>query len=126
MRLGGLNLAEKKILIVDVQVGIRMLMREALKDLTSQLEMAASGQEAIEKFLSFQPDIMLIDLKMPGMNGLEVLEALQDKREKCRIILMTAYGELDVMSQVPKIGIDEYLTKPFDINELRQIITRYL
>lgn len=119
-------MAEKKILIVDDQIGIRMLMREALKDLSSQMEMAASGPEAVEKFLSFQPDIMVIDLKMPGMNGLEVLETLKDKREKCRIILMTAYGELDVMSQVPKIGIDEYLTKPFDINELRQILIKYL
>lgn len=113
-------------LVVDDQMGVRRLLFEAFGEEGYTVEMAASGQEAIERVKECMPDIILMDMKMPGMNGLEALHEIRKINESVLVIMMTAYGELEIVAEAMKLGIKEYVTKPFDINELRSLVKKVL
>jgi two-component system response regulator (stage 0 sporulation protein F) len=63
-------------------------------------------------------------MKMPGMNGLEALAKIKEFNQEAAVIMMTAYGELEIIAEAMKLGINEYITKPFDINELRSLVKK--
>jgi len=111
-----------RILVVDDQIGVRRLLFEAFNEEGYEVELAASGLEALEKAKAAIPDIILMDMKMPGMNGLEALQEIKKVRESIPVVMMTAYGELEIVAEAMKLGIQRYVTKPFDINELRDIV----
>lgn len=117
---------KKMILIVDDQAGVRRLMAEALKEEDYDALLAANGLEALEVLKSFQPDLMLLDMKMPGMNGLEVFQELKKYDYKTIVVMMTAYGDMELLTQAKKAGITYFLTKPFDINEMRSMLSKLL
>jgi len=110
------------ILIVDDQLGVRKLLFEALKDEFREVLIAASGIEAIEKVQKSSPDLVVMDMKMPRMNGLEVLKHLRDMKYDNPVIMMTAYGELEIVSEAAKMGVKRHITKPFDLQDLRKLI----
>jgi len=115
-----------KLLVVDDQMGVRRLLFEAFKEEGFIIELAASGHEAVEKVNASIPDIILMDMKMPGMNGLETLHEIKKIQDNIPVIMMTAYGELEIVAEAMKLGIKEYVTKPFDINELRGLVKKVL
>jgi two-component system response regulator (stage 0 sporulation protein F) len=117
---------EVKLLVVDDQMGVRRLLYEAFKEEGYKVELAGSGLEALEKVKSEMPDIILMDMKMPGMNGLETLHEIKKVNDSILVVMMTAYGELEIISEAMKLGINEYITKPFDINELRSVVKKVL
>ncbi|MHB1125861.1 MAG: response regulator [Bacillota bacterium] len=116
---------KQPILVVDDQLGVRKLLQEALKDL-GDVELAASGPEALAKVGKVPPAVMVMDMKMPGMNGLEVLEELKRVPYYGPVIMMTAYGELEIVNQAKKLGVSHYITKPFDIDEMRALVVQVL
>ncbi|PKM82263.1 MAG: two-component system response regulator [Firmicutes bacterium HGW-Firmicutes-14] len=107
-------------------MGVRRLLYEAFKEEGYKVELAGSGLEALEKVKSEMPDIILMDMKMPGMNGLETLHEIKKVNDSILVVMMTAYGELEIISEAMKLGINEYITKPFDINELRSVVKKVL
>lgn len=111
-----------KLLVVDDQIGVRRLLYEAFKDEGYIVRMAGGGIEALEKIKDEQPDLILMDMKMPGMNGLEVYDEISKLYDNLIVILMTAYGELEFINEAKKLGVRECITKPFDINELRILV----
>ncbi len=113
-----------KLLIVDDQLGIRRLLYEAFNEEGYEVDLAGSGQEAIEKVKAAPPDLILMDMKMPGMNGIETLHEVRKINDAVAVIMMTAYGELEIIAEAVKFGIKEYVTKPFDIIELRELVKR--
>lgn len=115
-----------KLLVVDDQMGVRRLLFEAFKEEGFGVELAASGQEALEKVKSDMPELILMDMKMPGMNGLETLHEIKKITDDVLVIIMTAYGELEIVAEAMRLGIKEYVTKPFDINELRGLVKRVI
>lgn len=117
---------EAKMLVVDDQMGVRRLLFEAFQEEGYTVELAASGKEAVEKVQTEIPDIILMDMKMPGMNGLEALHEIKKIYDSVLVIMMTAYGELEIVAEAMKLGIKEYVTKPFDINELRGLVKKVL
>ncbi|MGI6711480.1 MAG: response regulator [Bacillota bacterium] len=118
-----MDLGDKSsILIVDDQLGVRQLLYEALKDDYQNVFLAGSGVEAITKVEEHKPDLVIMDMKMPRMNGIEVMENMSKMGYRCPVIMMTAYGELEVISQATQMGIKSYITKPFDLKELKQLI----
>ncbi|HZW82639.1 MAG TPA: response regulator [Candidatus Deferrimicrobium sp.] len=117
---------DSKILIVDDQMGVRRLLYEAFKEEGFQVDMAASGQEAITKVKEVVPELILMDMKMPGMNGLEALKEIKKLNLDIAVIMMTAYGELEIVTQAMKLGVKEYITKPFDLNDLKLLVKRTL
>ncbi|HEX3014841.1 MAG TPA: response regulator [Desulfobacteria bacterium] len=115
-----------KILVVDDQMGVRRLLFEAFKEDGYDVDMAASGLEAINKVRTSSPKLVLMDMKMPGMNGLEALREIKKINRNLAVIMMTAYGELDVINQALKLGVKTCINKPFDLNELKSLIEQIL
>ncbi|WP_044641355.1 response regulator [Risungbinella massiliensis] len=119
-------MSEKKLLVVDDQYGIRVLISEVFSRDGLEIFQAANGMEALEKIQQVQPDLILLDMKMPGMDGLELLRRLRYIKHRCKVIMMTAYGELDMVDEASKLGALAHFTKPFDIVELRTEVIRQL
>ena len=111
----------KKILIIDDERMITRALSRALAHDRLEIETASDGQEGLEKFKSFQPDLILLDLLMPKVSGMEVLEKIRSQGSKTPIILMTAYGDAQTQEKAKELGISAYLTKPF--NNIEDIIT---
>lgn len=117
---------DRSILVVDDQMGVRRLLFEAFKEDGYNVRLAASGFEAISQVNSDPPKLILMDMKMPGMNGLEALREIKRLNPDISVIMMTAYGELEIVAEAMKLGVKEYITKPFDINELRDLVSQVL
>ena len=83
----------KKLMFVDDEESIRLLYREEFEEKGFNVVLAASGEEALEMFDEAQPDLVVIDIKMPGMDGIELLKKLREKSRDVPAILCTAYGE---------------------------------
>lgn len=110
------------LLIVDDQQGVRRLLYEAFSDEGYRVRMAAGGQEALLMASQEMPDLILLDIKMPVMNGLETLRELRKVNPDIPVLMMTAYGELEVVEGAKKLGVKHYLIKPFDLNEVRLLV----
>ncbi|MDD2509512.1 MAG: response regulator [Syntrophomonas sp.] len=115
---------KRRIMIVDDQKGVRRLLEELFKREGWEVYAAADGKEAIEKAVQFQPSILLIDMKMPNMNGLEASQKILEKHQELAIIMMTAYGEMEVVKRALESGVRKCITKPFDILYLRDEVNR--
>ena len=114
----------KKILIVDDQKGVRRLLEELFKKDGWEVQLAADGKEAIQRADEFLPDIILMDMKMPIMNGLEASRIILNNISNLDIIMMTAYGEMDVVKEALDVGVKKCITKPFDIINLRDTVNQ--
>ncbi|MDR3541146.1 MAG: response regulator [Desulfosporosinus sp.] len=108
-----------KILVVDDQLGVRRLLFETFREDQHEVEMAANGVEALQLLETFEPDLILMDMKMPGMNGLETLGQIRALGRQVGVIMMTAYGDTQNMEQAKDLGILHYIAKPFDLFDLR-------
>lgn len=109
----------KKVLIVDDQNGIRILLVEVFSVEGYQTYQASNGKAALEIVRNEFPDMVLLDMKIPGMDGLEILKQIKQIDESIKVIMMTAYGELDMIKEASDLGALMHFTKPFDIDELR-------
>ncbi|WP_420824135.1 response regulator [Thermoflavimicrobium daqui] len=116
----------KKVLVVDDQYGIRVLLKEVFSKDNLIVFQAANGKQALEIIRLERPDLILLDMKMPGMDGLELLRRLRRLDTKIKVIMMTAYGELDMVDEATKLGAIGHFTKPFDIDELRAAVIQQL
>ncbi|HZK87427.1 MAG TPA: response regulator [Syntrophomonas sp.] len=115
-----------KILIVDDQKGVRRLLEELFKKEGWDVKVASDGQEAINKVEERLPDIILMDVKMPNMNGLEASQIILQLHGHIPIIMMTAYGEIEVVKKALDAGVKKCITKPFDIINLRDMVNNLI
>lgn len=116
----------KTILIVDDQAGIRILLNEVFKKEGLRTLMAANGKEAFQQMEAHQPEIVLLDMRIPGMDGMEILKRLKEMQHNVKVIMMTAYGELDLIEESFHNGAASYFTKPFDVFEVRDAVMQLL
>lgn len=123
---GVIVLKDKKILIVDDQYGIRVLLDEVFQKEGYQTFQAANGKQALTIAKKEQPDLVILDMKIPGMDGLEILKRLKALNQSIQVIMITAYGELDLIQEAMRLGALTHLTKPFDIDDLRKMVGNYL
>jgi two-component system response regulator (stage 0 sporulation protein F) len=119
-------MANKKLLIVDDQIGIRVLLLEVFSTEGYETYDAANGRMALEIVRSNTPDLVLLDMKIPGMDGLEILKKIKEINRDIKVIMMTAYGELDMIKEATDLGALMHFTKPFDIDELRLAVNMQL
>lgn len=110
------------ILVVDDKAGVRRLICEALLDDGYLVEQASNGAEAIQKIKQKRYKLVLLDVKMPGMNGLETLHELRKIDRHVPVAMMTAYGELELVEEARNNGVRHHISKPFDLNELRALV----
>jgi len=99
----------------------KVLIKEGYEVLSAE-----NGEEALKVFRREEPDLVILDLKMPKMNGIEVLRNIKDTNPKIPVIMITAHGSTAVAVEAMKIGALDYISKPFDIEELRVIIRKAL
>ncbi|WP_260678679.1 response regulator [Planococcus salinarum] len=116
----------KSILIVDDQPGIRMLLEEVFSKEGFQTLTAGSGREALKVFDVERPDLVLLDMKIPGMDGIEILKRMKQERVEIQVVMMTAYGELNLIEEAKTWGAVRHFTKPFDVFELRETVKKLL
>ncbi|QWU16395.1 two-component system, response regulator, stage 0 sporulation protein F [Paenibacillus sophorae] len=117
---------KKKVLIVDDQNGIRILLMEVFNSEGYTTLQAANGKAALDIVRSDCPDLVLLDMKIPGMDGLEILKHIKEINSGVKVIMMTAYGELDMIKEATKLGALMHFTKPFDIDEMRVAVNLHL
>ncbi|AAP12199.1 sporulation initiation phosphotransferase Spo0F [Bacillus tropicus] len=117
---------EGKILIVDDQYGIRVLLHEVFQKEGYQTFQAANGFQALDIVKKDNPDLVVLDMKIPGMDGIEILKHVKEIDESIKVILMTAYGELDMIQEAKDLGALMHFAKPFDIDEIRQAVRNEL
>lgn len=116
----------KKLLIVDDQNGIRILLTEVFSTEGYKTYQASNGKLALEIVRNSSPDLVLLDMKIPGMDGLDILKHIKSIDTSIKVIMMTAYGELDMIKEATDRGAIMHFTKPFDIDELRQAVNSQL
>lgn len=114
------------ILVVDDQLGVRRLLFETFREEGHQVEMASNGAEALQVLKKFNPDLILMDMKMPEMNGIDTLRQIRLDDKEVKVIMMTAYGDAHNMEQVQELGVIHYISKPFDLFELRDRVREIL
>ena len=114
----------KKILLVDDEEGIQMLYREELQDSGYEVVSAYTGEEGLEKLKSESPDLVILDIQMPGMNGIETLRQMKMDNPDLPIILSTAYTEYK--QDLGAWASDAYVVKSSNINDLKEAVKKHL
>jgi len=104
---------KQRVLVVDDEASIRSSLRMILQHAGYQFLEAASGQEGLEKIAADAPDVVVLDIKMPGMDGLEVLEALHRRGNDVPVIVVSGHGDIDTAVRATKLGAFNFMEKPF-------------
>jgi DNA-binding NtrC family response regulator len=116
-----------KILIVDDEVDMLMLLRMLIEDNTQfEVETTNNPSEALKLFSNKDFDLVITDLKMPGMDGLELFDELQGIKSNVPVIMVTAYGSLEASESALKRGVSDFITKPFRKDNILFTIKRVL
>jgi two-component system NtrC family sensor kinase len=116
----------EKILIIDDSTTIRSFLSEMLRSLGYVVLTASDGKRGLDKSLAERPDLILLDFHLPRLSGIEVLEALQKENYEVPVILMTAHGSESVAVQAFRLGVRDYLTKPFESERILEVIEKAL
>lgn len=115
-----------ELLIVDDQQGIRLLLQEVFRKEGYNTHLAANGIEALKMIEQYDIALVLLDMKIPGMDGIEILKRIKKMKPDIPVVMMTAYGELGVVNKALELGAVRYFTKPFDIFEVRDEVNKLL
>ena len=108
----------KRILVVDDEENLRLVVRSFLRRAGYEVEVAAGGEEALALIETFGPDAILTDVRMPKMGGLDLLATLKAKGSEITVIVMSAYGSIDLAIEAIKAGAYDYIPKPFKADEV--------
>jgi two-component system NtrC family sensor kinase len=120
-------MAAERILVIDDNADIRRFLRENVLEPAGFVVLTApDGRFGLERALSSQPDLIMLDVNMPRMTGFEVLEALQETEVNIPVILMTFYGSENVAVQAFRMGVKDYISKPFETEDVLQAVERAL
>jgi DNA-binding NtrC family response regulator len=114
------------ILVVDDEENAREGLSKILTKEGYNVEMAANGREAIDTLKRLSFDLVITDMRMPLMDGFEVLREIKKMDESIGVIMITAYGEVESYLEAMNMGAFEYINKPVRVNELKRVITKIL
>jgi DNA-binding response OmpR family regulator len=115
-----------RILYAEDDEAARLIVREQLESEGYEVETAEDGEEAITILSKKMFNLVLLDIKMPGKTGLDVLQYMRDQGITSRAIMLTAVNELSIALQAVKLGANDYVTKPFQLDQLFACIKRVL
>jgi len=116
----------KKILIVDDEKNIRLTLSQALETLGMPVQTAGDGEEALQTLQDSDFSLVLLDLKLPGMDGLEVLRRIRVSWPKIPVIMITAHGSIEYAVEAMKLGAIDFIRKPFSPGEIRALVSQAL
>ena len=116
----------KKILIVDDESNIRLGLNKCLAKEGYYIEEASNGEEALQLIYNKKYDLILMDVQMPELNGFDVLKRIRKFGNSTRVIMMTAFGTVEMAVDSMKIGAVDFLSKPFTISKVRDVVKEVL
>ena len=114
----------KKVLLIDDEKDAADSLSSWFEDKGYSIKTAYSGKEGIEYVMNFNPDVVVTDIKMPDMSGLEVLSAIKEYDEMIQVIVITAFDDMDTTIEAIQKGAYDYLAKPLDIKRLELSVRR--
>ena len=117
---------KNKILVVDDEHLIRWSLEQNLKKQGYDVTTAGSGEDALRLMQDDSPDLVLLDVQLPGLNGMEVLERIKEFDEEVIVIMVTALGVLETAVKAMRLGAFDYINKPFNLDELAIVIKKAL
>src|SRR5919197_2175248 len=115
-----------KLLLIDDEADVQYSFRRIFDSPEIELTTASSGEEGLKLMARVRPDLVMMDVRMGGMNGLETLRRIRQMDAKLPVIMMTAYGTTQTAIEAMKLGAYDYLLKPFDVPKLKQTIAAAL
>src|SRR6185295_7971936 len=110
-----------KLLLIDDEADVQYSFQRIFDSPEIELTTASSGEEGLKILPKFKPDLVLMDIRMGGMSGLETLRRIREIDSRQLVILMTAYGTTQMAIEAMKLGAYDYLLKPFDVPKLKDI-----
>ena len=116
----------KSVLIVDDEKNIRLTLSQSLESLELETDTAVNGEEALDKLKEKGFGLILLDLNMPGMDGMEVLRRVREIRPDIRVIIITAYGTIESAVEAMKLGAVDFIRKPFAPEEIRKLVSQVM
>src|SRR5689334_15613400 len=119
-------MSKTRILIVDDEHLIRWSLEQNLKKQNYDVLTAGNGEDALKLVREEQPDLVLLDIQMPGISGLEVLEKVKEIDEDIIVIMVTAQGGLETAVTAMRMGAYDYINKPFNLDEMAIVIRKAL
>jgi two-component system NtrC family response regulator len=114
------------ILVIDDDNSLRRVLEYNLQEAGYRVAAASSGEEGLRMFAELAPSLVITDMKMPGMDGMQVLKEVKERSPDTLVIIITAFGTVDVAVAAMKAGAHDYITKPFNREELRLTVARAL
>ncbi len=115
-----------KILVVDDEINIRLMLKRVLSQEQYLIDEASNGEEALQKISREKYSAILLDLKMPKLNGLQVIARMKELDINIPVVMMSAYGTVPEAVEAMKLGAFDYIVKPFDLDELKISLARML
>lgn len=115
-----------KILFADDAAFIRMKLKKVLEELGLEVIEASNGAEAIQRFHEHNPALVLLDITMPEMDGLNALKSIMGKDPSARVVMVSALGQESVVMQALKLGAKDFVVKPFQPEQIKQVVQRWL
>jgi DNA-binding response OmpR family regulator len=119
-------MSDRSVLIVDDEKNIRLTLSLALEKLNLPVDTAANGEEALKKLADKSYGLMLLDLRMPGMDGMEVLKRARETRPEVEVVIITAFGSVELAVEAMKLGAVDFLQKPFEVDDVRELVLSLL
>jgi len=117
---------KKSVLVVDDEKNIRLTMSQSLEALDIPIQTAVNGEEALQKLHEETFGLVFLDLKMPGLDGMEVLRRIKGNWPKTRVIIITAHGTIASAVEAMKLGAVDFIQKPFSPGEIRDLANQVL
>lgn len=114
----------KRILIVDDEEGVRTVLADLFSGLGWQSTVASDGKEALDKALKNDYDLAILDLSLPGVDGIELLRTVKDAKPEIPVVIITGYASLDTAVRAMKLGAYDYITKPFNLDDVQLVAER--
>lgn len=114
----------KRILLIDDEESIHLLYREELEEEGYEVHSSLSGQDALDKLGIVNPDLVILDINMPGMNGIDVLRRIKEMNNKLPVILSTAYDQYK--QDLASWASDDYVVKSSNLDELKASVKRLI
>jgi two-component system nitrogen regulation response regulator GlnG len=115
-------MSKSKLLLIDDEADVQYSFRRIFDSPDLEITTASSGEEGLKIIPKFKPDLVLMDVRMGGMTGLETLRRIRESDKKLLVILMTAYGTTQTAIEAMKLGAYDYLLKPFDVPKLKELV----
>ena len=114
----------KRILVIDDEAGIRFVLADLFQDFGCKVSFEEQGEAGLKTALTTDQDLVILDLSLPGVDGLELLRELKESKPELPVIIITGYASMSSAVEAMRLGAYDYITKPFDLDDVQMVAER--